>query len=74
MTEDVVAMTVESDGKGGLYPVRVRAARRRPRGARRCPAEPLLDFATPSAPGRRSARRSGASCTGAAAALTLSAD
>jgi hypothetical protein len=45
MTEDAVAMTVESDGKGGLYPV----AYVRRDGAlseHALPADPLLDFAT----------------------------
>ncbi len=45
MTEDLVAMTVESDGQGGLYPV----AYVRRDGALTehvLPADPLLDFAT----------------------------
>jgi hypothetical protein len=45
MTEDLAAMTVESDGKGGLYPV----AYVRRDGAlteHALPMEPLLDFAT----------------------------
>ena len=45
MTEDVVAMTIESDGQGGLYPVayvrRDGALSEHP-----LPSEPLLDFAT----------------------------
>jgi thioredoxin reductase len=45
MTDDLAAMTVESDGKGGLYPV----AYVRRDGAlseHALPADPLLDFAT----------------------------
>ena len=45
MTEDIVAMTIESDGQGGLYPV----AYVRRDGAlseHALPPEPLLDFAT----------------------------
>jgi thioredoxin reductase len=45
MTEDLVAMTVESDGKGGLYPVAyVRAGGVLSEHA--LPDDPLLDFAT----------------------------
>jgi hypothetical protein len=45
MTEDAVAMTVESDGKGGLYPVAY-VRRGGVLSEHALPADPLLDFAT----------------------------
>jgi thioredoxin reductase len=46
MDEDMAAMTVESDGAGGLYPVAyIRSGGRLSEHA--LPADPLLDFATP---------------------------
>jgi thioredoxin reductase len=45
MTEDVVAMTIESDGQGGLYPVAY-VRRDGTLSEHPLPPEPLLDFAT----------------------------
>ena len=47
MTEDVAAMTVESDGKGGLYPVAY-VRRDGVLSEHALPEDPLLDYATPA--------------------------
>ena len=47
MTEDVIAMTVEADGTGSIYPV-VYVRREGRLEEHALPAHPLLDFATPA--------------------------
>ena len=62
MTEDVIAMTVEADGTGALYPV-VYVRREGRLEEHALPAHPLLDFATQrarrGAPGRHRRARAG---------------
>jgi thioredoxin reductase len=47
MTEDIAAMTVESDGKGGLYPVAY-VRREGVLSEHALPDDPLLDYETPA--------------------------